>query len=180
MPIYMKYSGFGATSILTGNLGGKSVNCAIRQVLGGHLQPGTYHISVPIKDPIHGMTAQVTPVEVRGYDATRASMPHLSSAVQVSKVVVRGYDPVKKKEIVGTAASKSHLGDAALGIHAPSPVLSKGKWGDIVSEKVGPGRMMFVLCDKPVLGRNTLIVSMGFADLIEALHSSGGATFTIS
>jgi hypothetical protein len=152
VPIYIKWSSQSGPSTISGNLGGKQVNCAVRQVQGGFLPPGTYHISVPIKDPIHGTMAQVTPVEVRGYD------------------------PAKKKEIVGTSA-KLHM-PTAISAYKPH-----GLSADVVTEKVGADHtvhgQMFVLCDKPVIGRNTLVVSMGFADLMEALQISGGATFTI-
>ena len=160
MPLYVKYSGLRGPSLIAGNLGGKQVNCAIRQVQGGHLAPGTYHISAPIKDPIYGTTA------------------HLTSAAQLSSVEVRGWDPDKRKEVVGAAAK----------FHMPSAFVIKGTFrgaqSDVVTEKVGADHIssgqVFVLCDKPVLGRNTLVVSMGFADLMDALQSSGGATVTIS
>src|SRR5258707_2198837 len=60
VPIYVKYSGLKGPSLIAGNLGGKQVNCAIRQVQGCHLAPGTYHISAPINDPIYRTTAHIT------------------------------------------------------------------------------------------------------------------------
>jgi hypothetical protein len=38
------------------------------------------------------------------------------------------------------------------------------------------GGQVFVLSDRPVLGRNCIVVSSGFADLMDALLTSGGAT----
>ncbi len=41
------------------------------------------------------------------------------------------------------------------------------------------GVQMLVLSDKPIAGRNCLIVSQGFADLMQGLDASGGATLTV-
>lgn len=167
MPIYLTYARLNGPITVTGNLAGKQVNCAISHVQGVHLEPGNYHISAPIKDPIYGTLAQVSGVQVRAYD------------------------PVKKKEIVGSASAKLNTTAADFAkfhmpatnfakFHMPATLLNS----DVVSEKVGPDHVssgqVFVLCDKPVLGRSTLVVSMGFADLMDALQSSGGTTVTIS
>jgi hypothetical protein len=48
------------------------------------------------------------------------------------------------------------------------------KWG-------APGALeaTFVLSDRPILGRNSVIVQSGFADLMDALKVSGGATLQV-
>jgi hypothetical protein len=43
------------------------------------------------------------------------------------------------------------------------------------SPPTAPGGQVFVLSDRPVLGRNCVVVSSGFADLMDALQTSGGA-----
>jgi hypothetical protein len=37
-----------------------------------------------------------------------------------------------------------------------------------------------VLSDRPVLGRNSIVVSSGFADLMDALQTSGGARVRVA
>ena len=39
---------------------------------------------------------------------------------------------------------------------------------------------VFVLVDKPLAGRNTIVVAMGFAELMAALPQARGATVTVS
>ena len=38
---------------------------------------------------------------------------------------------------------------------------------------------ILVLSDKPIAGRNCLVVSVGFADLMLGLKASGGASLTV-
>jgi hypothetical protein len=42
------------------------------------------------------------------------------------------------------------------------------------------GGPVFVLSDRPVLGRNCIVVNSGYADLMDALQTSGGAMVTVA
>jgi hypothetical protein len=39
---------------------------------------------------------------------------------------------------------------------------------------------VFVLSNKPVLGRNCIVISSGFADLMDGLQTAGGARVTVA
>jgi hypothetical protein len=67
---------------------------------------------------------------------------------------------------------------------ASSPVNTPGArvswdWIKMPSGAPQAGVQMLVLSDKPIAGRNCLIVSQGFADLLQGLDASGGATLTV-
>jgi hypothetical protein len=42
------------------------------------------------------------------------------------------------------------------------------------------GEQVFVLSSRPIAGQNSLVVSSGYADLMDALRAAGGASVTVS
>ena len=140
----------GSSRTLTGGLGGKFLHCTMRLGQGGDFPPaGDYEILPPISDPIYGMVALMVPA--RGLGA---------------KDIFKYEKPLLEHK------------DWAGGGGVPS-VCAYEFYVHIKGEDESPsskgGRQIFVLSDKPVLGHNSIVLNSGFADLLDALQTSGGA-----
>ena len=71
-------------------------------------------------------------------------------------------------------------------VAAPRAGLASSAGGGAAESAGGAGaegqalaKEVLVLSDKPIAGRNCLVVSLGFADLMLGLQVSGGATLTV-
>jgi len=135
---------------ITGNLSGKFLHCTMRPPQGGALpSAGDYEILPPVSDPIYGRLAVMAPVG--GLGATKD--------VDKSRSACSGF---------------FEKPDAA-------PRAMSGRRMDFEPDRThgAGGGQVFVLSDRPVLGRNSVVVSSGFADLMDALQTSGGARLTV-
>ncbi|HEY2431935.1 MAG TPA: hypothetical protein VGI12_04605 [Vicinamibacterales bacterium] len=129
-----------SNNIITGNLGGKPIQCVVRMSQGTGLPiSGEYTVRPPTSDPIFGRTALV---------------------ILSKSAVSRAVDPLKEAKLF-----------------TPGRV----SWDYIKTPSGAPqaGVQMLILSDKPIAGRNCLIVTLGFADLMSGLDASGGATLTV-
>jgi hypothetical protein len=150
-----------------GNIGGKELHFTARPAKNGaHPPPGHYQIHPPTNDPIYGMVALMTPLG-----------PQVPSGA---------------KEFNADKFMPSHAKFAPVGVK-DSPVAGKfappaydwikaGKGKGAVGVKERPGTLAnhtFVLSSRPILGQNSLVVMVGFADLMDALQAAGGASVTV-
>jgi hypothetical protein len=115
--------------------------------------------------------------------ASKVAAPLVGSA-PASKVAAPlvGSAPASKvaAPLVGSApALKVKVG-------APRPGLASSAGGGAAESAGGAGaerqalaKEVLVLSDKPIAGRNCLVVSIGFADLMLGLAATGGATLTV-
>lgn len=140
---------------ITGNLAGKPIHCVARITEGTGSPPaGVYTIPPPMRDPVYGLTALLLPLEQGGAPGTAAGINY-----------IKGYAQAKASALAEKwAAPPSALVAAAGGSTAEAKAMATG---------------VLVLSDKPIAGRNCLVVSLGFADLMLGLETSGGATLTV-
>lgn len=139
---------------ITGNLAGKPIHCVARITEGtGSPLAGVYTIPPPMRDPVYGLTALLLPLE-QGGTRTAAGINYIKWCVQ---------------------AKATALADKW--IEMPSALASAAAGGAAEAKARAAG--VLVLSDKPIAGRNCLVVSLGFADLMLGLEASGGATLTV-
>jgi len=143
---------------IAGSLGGRFLHCTMRPAQGGALPPaGDYEILPPMNDPIYGRVALMVPVGVAGAIRTGLTM---EKAVQSSVAFLK---PDVTPTAKGQKDYEKPMAARRMG-HPPGAA----------------GGQAFVLSDRPVLGRNSIVVSSGFADLMDALQTSGGARVTVA
>jgi hypothetical protein len=133
-------------STITGFHGGKSLQVSLRSQPGlTSPRPGAYFLHPPLKDPIFGMFAVLTP-----------------AGAQV--------DTGPTQVLIGLiTASLAKGGAKATGITPQS-----GDSAAVATFLVNQNPGAFVLSNRNLQGKNSLLVITGFADLIEALRSGGG------
>jgi hypothetical protein len=139
-----------ASRAIAGNLGGKPVHCMMRPAQGGALPPAGDYEILP---PVSD--------PIYGRLALMAPAGQLAAIEWNWTTAPAG----------GLAASEKYLKDAAKFWEKPL--------GEQKPDSAGGGGV-FVLSDRPVLGRNCIVVSSGFADLMDALQTSGGARVTVA
>ena len=143
-----------SNNAITGNLAGKPIHCAVRMSQGtGSPARGEYVIPPPASDAIYGKTALLFPL-------TQGSTGLPAGWAQAG--LNFGYAPTNIK-----------IGYAPTNIKISSVAASAG------AERQALAKEVLVLSDKPIAGRNCLVVSLGFADLMLGLEASGGATLTV-
>ena len=136
---------------IAGNLSGKFLHCTMRPAQGGALPPaGEYEILPPVSDPIYGRLALIVPA---GGSAAIRIGKHGRLSATISDVSVQ----------------------VCFGKSAVSGFIERPD-----TTKSAAGGQVFVLSDRPVLGRNCIVVSSGFADLMDGLQTSGGARVTVA
>jgi hypothetical protein len=136
---------------ISGSLAGKFLQCTMRPPQGGTLPPaGDYAILAPMNDPIYGRVALMVPVGGSGAVDVGLTLQKCLVAIKLTFKPDAGPSPV------AFGVAKKPGGTAA---------------GDV--------SQVFVLSDKPVLGRNCIVVSSGFADLMDGLQTAGGARVTL-
>ena len=145
-----------SNNMITGNLAGKPIHCVVRMSQGtGSPARGEYVIPPPVSDPIYGHTAMVIALKPGSPGVAQGlhfKVPGLGSSAGIFK----------------TPGLSSSAGGGAME--------SAGGAG---AERQSQTNQVLVLSDKPIAGRNCLVVSMGFADLMLGLEASGGATLTV-
>jgi hypothetical protein len=178
-----------SNNTITGNLGGKYLHCAVRMSQGtGSPAPGEYVIPPPESDAIYGQTALVLPLKQGS--AGYAGMSVWAKVARADKIdqpsgwaqteLKMGFAPAMKwaAPLAGSAPASK--------MAAPRPGLASSAGGGAAESAGGAGaerqalsREVLVLSDKPIAGRNCLVVSLGFADLMLGLQATGGATLTV-
>jgi hypothetical protein len=139
--------------VISGNLAGKFLNCTVRPPQGGALPPrGGYEILPPMNDPIYGRVALMVPAGGSGEIIAGLTMQKCLVTAKVYGRFEAGPTTMSNKKFSKPDASPP---DATSG-------------------------QVFVLSDKPVLGRNCVVVSSGFADLMDGLQTAGGARVTVA
>lgn len=162
--------------VIAGNLGGKSLCCAMRPAQGGTLPPaGDYEILPPMNDPVYGRVALMVPVG--GSGAVRAQMA-MQKCLVTAKLFMKpdwGTPAVATKFETPPAVGMKFERPAGVGMKFERPPAVGTKF-----ERPGAnGGQVFVLSNRPVLGRNCIVISSGFADLMDGLQTSGGARVTV-
>ena len=145
-----------SNNAITGSLAGKLIHCVVRMSRGtGSPARGEYVIPPPVSDPIYGHTAMVipsTPGSKGVAGALHFKVPGLGSSAGIFK----------------TPGLRSSAGGGAME--------SAGGAG---AERQSTTKEVLVLSDRPIAGTNCLIISIGFADLMEGLQTTGGASLTV-
>lgn len=142
------------SGFISGMLAGKSLNCLVNPSQGS-VPAGVYQIQPPMDDVVFGQLAVMTPVG-------RADGGAVSGAYEFSGASASSFD--KAIKMVGPGG-------------ASESIASSASAGDFI-KFVGPGHgaASFVLSSRPIPGRNCLVISSNFADFMDALKSTGGAT----
>ena len=86
-----------------------------------------------------------------------------------------------------TSPAQSPKGAYKISLHAPMEaayganpkVAIKGGFQAPGASQAAAGQV-FVLSNRPIAGQNSLVVSSGYADLMDALRAAGGASVTVS
>lgn len=168
---------------ISGILAGKPIRCEVRIAPGtGSLPAGAYKIFPPTRDPMYGLTALALPLdqgstgsggyarEIKYALASKMDAPRsaqLKAAALASKVAT----PMSAQLKAAARAQSSK-------VDAPRSALTAAAGGGAAEVKYGTKEVL-VLSDKPIAGRNCLVVSQGFADLMLGLVASDGATLTV-
>jgi len=184
-------------SSISGNIGGKAVHCGIRLSKGGTSLPaGEYQILPPQDDLIYGTIALVVPAgkwEAPGGRVAVLAQVDCSGrggGARGFTIEAPGKGAVATVTRPGIASMGSPTGGGGSGrgaeaaggtqmeyvrrLHRVAMGICFGGGGG------GAGKVSFVLSGRPILGGNHIVVRSGFADLMDALKASGGATLVVS
>jgi len=158
---------------IAGSLGGKFLNCTIRPPQGGALPPaGDYEILPPMNDPIYGRVAVMASVGQSGPVRVELAM---------QKCLVSASFFLKPEATPTAIGQKIFLKPDARSTSISQKLFEK----PMAARRMGhpassAGGQAFVLSDRPVLGRNCVVVSSGFADLMDGLQKAVGARVTVA
>jgi hypothetical protein len=159
-----------STRVIAGSLGGKFLHCTMRPARGGALPPaGEYEILRPVIDPIYGRLALMAPVGGSGGILAEKHPDKLSAIGQKLFQKPNATLPAVSGRLPGKLDA-SAVSALFIKFDQASPATGKP-----IDTHGTAGGQVFVLSDRPVLGRNCIVVSSGFADLMDALQTSGGA-----
>ena len=144
---------------ITGSLAGRPISCFFHPVSGG-LPPGNYKISGPMRNSVYGTFALLT-----------AAGPAPGAAVQPGALA--GKDWISAGWI-----EKGWIEKGWMNAGWVNRDWIESGWVSPPGQINQPG--VFVVMDKPLAGRNGIVVTSGFAELMAALQQAGGATVTVS
>jgi hypothetical protein len=153
---------FRPSSALTGSVGGKNIHVMIRPG-GAAPPPGKYEIHPPVEDPIYGMVALMMPVGSPGALVSGKQEKWQPAMMASPGALVSGKQEKWQPTMMMMPASK---------VNVPS---MDAKQFQSPSEAT----QVFVISHNPIPGRNAVVVSSGFADLMDALQAGGGATIQV-
>jgi hypothetical protein len=144
---------------LRANLAGKFLTCFFRPLLGATLPPGKYKISSPMHNSVYGTFALLS-----------AAGP--AAGVAGHKDWLSAAGPA-----AGVAGHKDWLSAAgpAVGLADHKDWVTRSDWIEFSINQSG----VFVLVARPLAGRNGIVITSGFAELMAALQQAGGATVTV-
>ena len=186
---------------INGYLGNKHIHIVVRPAqVGNGPAAGHYIIHPPVNDPIFGMIANMTPQSAvsitKVVDKTSPLFKIKSPSYGVEKAnMVKGwwpFDPpnMLKIKLPSYGADQANMVKGGLPSYGLDPAYV-GK-GEGSSYGLNPAYMVkgwspsyggdgsFVLSSRPIAGKNTLVISLGYADLMDALRAAGGASVTVS
>jgi len=145
-----------ASNRLTAQLAGTYVTSIFRQPSGKAIPPGNYILSAPMHNSVYGTFALLSPTR----EASPQGMLWIDLWIDIP-VAASGKDWVSSRESADWVTTRESAG-----------------WIDLPSVVNQPG--VFVLLERPLAGRNTILITAGFAELTAALHQAGGATVTVA
>ncbi len=177
-----------ANGTVTGFLANKAINFKTKPATPGSTPPrGNYIISPPMNDPIYGPVAIMTPVNSSSPGSTmvktigweKPAAIHFDMGPASQKVFGPGF----RKEGLGSSGNPAAQKD----VYAPAAQIGWGNPAAIQFDmgpafaKQGPLKpnVVFVLTSRPISGQKSLVVTSGFADLLDALQTAGGTTVTV-
>jgi len=167
-----------ASKTITGLVGDRNLYCATRTD-GSLPPPGKYWIAAPTDDPVFGMVAVMVPAAAQGSPAASA-FKVISPAVGTYGFK-SGSPAASAQKIISPAAGAYQVENPAAGAYQ---VESKAAGGyqveDPAANAANSADNTFVLSARTIPGRNSIVVSSGFADLMDALQAAGGTTVTVS
>ena len=139
------------SGFISGMLAGKPLNCLVNPSQPGSAPvEGVYQIQPPIEDVVFGQLAVMTPV---------------GGAYSIGEAFVKDWV---------APPSYSHLGGASVS-HIEKCIPASASLFDKLVGAHG-GAASFVLSSRPIPGRNCLVIQSNFADFMDALKTTGGAT----
>ena len=158
-----------SSSAISGTLAGMNLHCVAHATYGAPaLVPGEYDVFGPIDDPIYGRFALLQPAATPGgpaatYKETSAQKWMRPSPAAYKEVLAQ------KATVAPSASYKQTVAQKCLAVPSFSwkCMPSRGDTGAVV------------LTDRQISGRNCIVVTIGFADLMDALLSAGGARITL-
>ena len=173
------------SSVITGFLAGKPLHCQVHSPLPGSMPAaGLYYIQPPVHDVIYGLVAVMVPVgqvatsggvtakvELPGSVANKQFSPLGGVSAKVESPMSGKFSPLggvanKKFSPPGSVAAK--ISDPFWGVTAKAMMPTQG------------ATPSFVLSAQAVPGRRCLVIDHSFADLMDALFASGGASIRIA
>lgn len=152
---------------------------------------------MPISGFIPALKFQLANGTVTGFIANKAISFKTQPATTGSKPPAGNYviHPPVNDPIYGLVALMTPVGSSgsgnAMGKVYISPILTETKINTelAVAKLAGPAfiktgplkpKVVFVLTSRPISGQNSLVVTSGFADLLDALQTAGGTTVTVA
>ncbi len=150
-----------ASATISGNVGGKALHVTMRLLQTGP-PAGNYDIHPPVNDPIYGLVALMTP----------STFSPGGAASHASKIESGGG--------MAEAYKAFSSPQAAIFIKVEGGMALYGKVFPKTQGGMASTGQVFVLSSRPILGQNSLVVSHGFADLMDALQAAGGASVALS
>jgi hypothetical protein len=159
---------------IVGNAMGTPVSGMTRSAFGGASPvAGLYSISPPVSDPIFGMYAVLTPVAGPSpAGGAQAAVRHRVGAADYYTIKGR-IAPLQASKVESQpGGSMAWSGDVVKQVRASKM--------EVVAQQTSATGPLYVLSDRPIPGRNCIIVSRGFADVMSALKAAGGGQITIA
>ena len=138
-----------------GVITGSNINCGFRLGQSVTLRPGAYTLHSPQKDPIYGVVVLMTP---------GAAAP---GAASVSSLT----------------GKRIHYANSPTTVAANVTLPSGSSAANYKINEGRPGASQdatYVLSDKAIAGRNSIVVTHGFSDLISALQANGVIEVAVS
>jgi hypothetical protein len=154
-----------ASNRLTAQLAGTYVTSIFRQPSGKAIPPGNYILSAPMHNSVYGTFALLSPTR----EASPQGMLWIDLWIDIP-VAASGKDWVSSRESADWVTTRESADWVT--------TRESAGWIDLPSVVNQPG--VFVLLERPLAGRNTILITAGFAELTAALHQAGGATVTVA
>jgi hypothetical protein len=158
---------------IVGDVMGRPVAGMTRSPYGGASPAaGLYSVSPPVSDPVFGMYAVLTPATGPSPDGSaQAAIRHRVGAADYYSIKGR-IAPLQAATLAASPAGSAAWSGDVLKMVAASKM-------EMQAQSQGSGQV-YVLSDRPIPGRDCIIVSFGFADMMSALNAAGGGQITIT
>jgi hypothetical protein len=145
-------------SMIRGSVAGKMVNCTVRSSPAGLTLPAGQYLLRPAADnPVYGLVMSIEPMRPGGQELS--SWKTTPTALKMTPAGLK-MDPAGLK-----MAPASKVEPPAAKFDSPAAGFQRS--GAIV------------ISDRPIAG-NSLVVTSGFGDLVEAVQRAGGVTLIIT